>query len=131
MSDDTAVECLEKYYDFRYIDFLKLTKTTDFFNLLNPSSDAQPEEQEPSEVISEATEVVAEEIESIPDSSEVIPEETDPIQEGAPLEESCIVQADSIGARRKTVYDTSKHILKRISPKLFIVIKGIYLGFKY
>ncbi|MHB1314697.1 MAG: glycosyltransferase family 2 protein [Christensenellales bacterium] len=35
MSDNEAAAFLEEYYDFRYADFLRLTKTTDFFNILN------------------------------------------------------------------------------------------------
>ena len=30
MSDNKAALCLEEYYDFRYSDFIQLTKTTDF-----------------------------------------------------------------------------------------------------
>lgn len=76
MSDNKIAEYLEKNYNFRYVDFLALTKMMNFSSLLNS------------------------------------------------------VSMNKTIERRKNVYDTVKQLLKRISPRSFKAIKGIYLRFK-
>lgn len=105
MSDPKAAGCLEECYDFRYNDFLRLTKTTDFFNILNSAHTAQAAE----EVTTQAETV---------------------IQKEERQQESNTKQNAFLSKREKAFFKTSKLILKRISPRLFTIIKRIYLALR-